>query len=132
MMPALLRLAIVVPLLLAACAVAPPSIESGKLREVRDQPLLPYEIHEDCVAMVSGDRLEYSFKTQASVAFNIHYHEGKVVVMPVTRTSVQQDEGKFEPLTAQDYCLMWEAGVVDTMLEYRVQLIRAKPPSISR
>jgi len=72
------------------------------------------------------DRLVYRFTAQRPVAFNIHYHEGKTVIMPVTRDDVTTDDGTFRPLIAQDYCLMWEAGREGAILDYRILLNRGR------
>jgi len=108
---------------LAGCA-ATPAIEPGKPLEVRAHPLPPYEVHEECASLRPGDRLHYRFESTAPLAFNIHYHEGKAVVMPVTRERVSADEGTFAPLAAQEYCLMWEAGAEGTTIDYAVRLTR--------
>jgi hypothetical protein len=110
----------------AGCA-APPRIEPGHPLEVDAHPLPPYQIHEECVSLVPGDRLQYRFESKAPLAFNIHYHEGKAVVMPVTRERVSSDEGTFVPLAAHDYCLMWEAGVEGTTIAYTLRLTRGRP-----
>jgi hypothetical protein len=119
-----LVIALLVPPLVA-CA-AQPTIVPGKLREVKAHPLPPYQIHEECVKLQPGDRLDYSFKADAPLHFNIHYHEGKAVIQPLTRDKVKADSGVFQVLVAQEYCLMWEAGVTGTPLDYRVRLIRGK------
>jgi len=108
---------------LAGCA-ATPAIEPGKPLEVRAHPLPPYEVHEECASLRPGDRLHYRFESTAPLAFNIHYHEGKAVVMPVTRDRATADEGIFVPLTAHDYCLMWETGAEGTTIDYSVRLTR--------
>lgn len=95
--------------------------------EVTGKSLPSYQVHEDCVRLVPGDRLEWSFQAQAPLDFNIHYHEGSAVILPVVREKVAGAEGVFEPLTAQDYCLMWEAGSRGTLLDYKVRLLRGKP-----
>jgi hypothetical protein len=110
-------------LALASCAAAP-VIDPGKPLEVRAHPLPPYQVHEECASLRPGDRLHYRFESKAPLAFNIHYHEGKAVVMPVTRERVTADEGTFVPLVAQDYCLMWEAGAEGTTIDYAVHLTR--------
>lgn len=116
-------LLLLLPLL--ACA-AQPALVPGKLREVRAHSLPPYQIHEECVKLVPGDRLEYSFDAQAPLNFNIHYHEGLVLVMPLSRERVTSDSGDFRPNLAQEYCLMWEAGPQGTPLDFRVRLIRGR------
>ncbi len=111
-------------LALSACASEP--IQPGTPRDVTAFSINPYEVHEECAKMKPGDVLDYRFTTQRPVAFNIHYHEGKSVVMPVSRESVTADDGTFQPLESHEYCLMWEAGREGAILDYRVKLIRAK------
>jgi hypothetical protein len=110
-------------LALASC-VAVPAIDPGRPLEVRAHPLPPYQVHEECASLRHGDRLHYRFESTAPLAFNIHFHEGKAVVMPVTRERVTADEGTFVPLVAQEYCLMWEAGAQGTTIDYAVRLSR--------
>lgn len=76
--------------------------------------------------MQPGDRLVYRFTAQRPVAFNIHYHEGKTVIMPVSRDDAMADDGTFQPLIAQEYCLMWEAGREGAILDYRILLRRGQ------
>lgn len=118
-----LAIAGAVLLALPGCAAAP-AIEPGKPLEVRAHPLPPYEVHEECASLRPGDRLHYRFESKAPLAFNIHYHEGKAVVMPVTRERATADEGTFVPLAAHVYCLMWEAGAEGTTIDYAVRLTR--------
>jgi hypothetical protein len=59
------------------------------------------------------------------VDFNIHYHEGNAVVMPVVREQSLEDAGIYSVRIAQDYCLMWEAGGAGAVIDYR---IRVRPP----
>ena len=74
--------------------------------------------------MGPGDRLVYRFRAQRPVSFNIHYHEGKTVIMPVSRDDATEDDATFRPLVAQDYCLMWEAGREGAIVDYRILLTR--------
>ena len=110
---------------LVACA-APPPIVPGVWHEVKAHALRPFDVHEECAKLAAGDVLQYRFTTEAPVAFNIHYHEGKAVVQPVTRDAATRDEGDFKAQVAHEYCLMWEAGRVGTMLDYRVRIVPAK------
>jgi hypothetical protein len=116
--------ACVLALALSACAGEP--IQSGVPREVTGLRVNPYELHEDCLRLVPGDRLDYRFEAQRPVKFNIHYHEGKSVVLPVVRDDVTRDDDTFRPLIAQDYCLMWEAGREGAIIDYRILLVRGK------
>ena len=116
---------VVLALPLVACA-AQPSIVPGKVHEVKAHPLPAHQVHEECVKLQPGDRLEYRFDARAPLHFNIHYHEGKAVVMPVSHDNLKASVGEFSALIAQEYCLMWETGAVGTALDYRVRLVRPR------
>ena len=120
-----LAVAIALALPLAACA-AQPGIVPGALHEVKAHPLPPFQMHEECVKLEPGDRLDYAFTATAPLHFNIHYHEGNAVIMPVTRDKVVSETSRFEAIVAQEYCLMWEAGATGTPLDYSVRFLRAK------
>jgi hypothetical protein len=111
-------------LVVAVSACATETIQPGTPREITGLPINPFELHEECVQMGPGDRLVYRFKAQRPVAFNIHYHEGKTVIMPVSRDATMEEDGTFRPLAAQDYCLMWEAGREGAIIDYRILLTR--------
>lgn len=108
---------------LAGCATAAPPTPNVPV-SVKGQAIAPYALHEECVKLVPGDRLEYHFTAGAPLNFNIHYHEGKAVVLPVSRDGVGSDSGVFQPRVAQDYCLMWEAGATATTIDYHFVLRR--------
>lgn len=107
--------------ILAACATEPP-LAVDRPKVVRGQDIAAYAIHEECVHLAKGDRLDYDFTANQPVDFNIHYHEGRTVLMPIVRDKTRQDSGLFVPFFAQDYCLMWEAGAAGALLDYRISL----------
>jgi hypothetical protein len=113
-------------LAVAVSACASETIRPGTPREVTGQRINPFELHEECVHLTPGDRIVYRFEAQRPVAFNIHYHEGKTVIMPVSRDDVTNDDGTFRPLVAHEYCLMWEAGREGAILDYRILLNRGQ------
>ncbi|GIK87539.1 MAG: hypothetical protein KJ018_10945 [Burkholderiales bacterium] len=110
-------------LALAGCA-APPAPDLP--REVRAKALPPYQVHEECLAMAEGEAIDWRFASSAPVHFNIHYHEGKVVIMPVTLDDVRSERGTFVALTAQDYCLAWEAGARAASIDYAIERGRGR------
>lgn len=107
-----------------ACAT-PASIEPNTPKYVRELDIPAYNIREDCVKLVPGDRLDFSFESSQPVDFNIHYHDGNAVVMPYSREASRAAADVFRPRIAQDYCLMWEAGKDGALVEYRVHLRRS-------
>lgn len=104
------------------CAGLPAGFETPKV--VQGHPLPPYQFHEECVRLAPGDRLDYAFEASEPVAFNIHYHDGAAVLLPVNREQVRTDAGVFAPVLAQDYCLMWEAGAAGVLIDYRIRVRR--------
>jgi hypothetical protein len=104
---------------LAACAGGEYRLDAP--RSAAGVEIAPYAIHEECVALEPGERFNYYFASVAPLAFNIHYHEGNAVVMPVVRDKVTQDSGDFTADRRQVYCLMWEAGVQPSVIEYRIR-----------
>jgi len=117
-------------LALAACAADPaaPAADAAEApKVVREHPLTPYAVHEECLRLAVGDRVDYDFSATLPVAFNIHYHEANAVVAPVVREGVRTDSGVFAPRLAQDYCLMWEAGPAGAVLDYRLRRRAAAP-----
>lgn len=112
----------VATIVLAGCAT-PNAADAPKI--VRGYPLPAYQIHEECLALKPGERVEYRFESTEPVDFNLHYHEGNAVVMPLLREKSREDAGVYSVRIAQDYCLMWEAGAAGAVLDYRV---RVKPP----
>lgn len=113
-------------LALAVSACAGQSIQPGTPREVTGQRINPFELHEECVRMEPGDWLVYRFTAQRPVDFNIHYREGKTMIMPVSHDDTTAEDGAFRPLAAQDYCLVWEAGREGAIVDYRILLNRGQ------
>jgi hypothetical protein len=106
---------------IGACAVD--TITADAPKAVSDLPIAPFEIHEDCVQLVPGDRLDYRFDAQRPVNFQIYYKEGITFVAPVSREDVTEFSGVFNPPYARRYCLQWEAGQQGAIIEYRIRLL---------
>jgi hypothetical protein len=109
--------------LLAACASSDYRLDGP--RSAAGVEIAPYAIHEECVALEPGERINYYFESVAPVGFNIHYHDANAVIMPVTRDKVTQDSGDFTAERKEIYCLMWEAGPEPSVLEYRIRPVPA-------
>lgn len=115
--------AALIALSLAACTAATVASDASKI--VAGQSLSPYELHEECVRLEVGDRLDYVFETNEPVAFHIRYRDGNAVLMPVTRENARGDAGIFAPMVAQNYCVAWEAGPAGALIDYRIGVRRA-------
>ena len=113
-------------LALAVSACASETILPGTPHEVMEKKINPFEQHEECMKLVPGDWLVYRFTAQRPVNFNIHYLDGKSVIMPLSRDKTTEDDDTFRPLVAQDYCLTWEAGRDGAIIDYRILLNRSQ------
>jgi hypothetical protein len=111
-------------LLAAGCTTAP--VDPALPVAVRGHAMSPYVTHEACRRVALGERIEYHFTSTFPVHFNIHYHEGGAVVMPIVRESSREDGGVYTAGVAQEYCLTWEAGPTGATLDYR---FRVRPPA---
>ena len=92
---------------------------------VKAHPLPSYQIHEECFKLDEGERVDFRFESTEPVAFNIHYHEGHAVVMPISREKSLEYAGVYVARLDQDYCLMWEAGAAGAVIDYWIQFKRA-------
>ena len=109
---------------LASCAGDPYRLDAP--RSAAGVELAPYGIHEECVALEPGNRIDYYFTSVAPVAFNLNYHDANAVIMPIIRERVTQDSGVFTADLRQTYCLMWEAGGEPSLLDYRIRPLPAR------
>lgn len=109
-------------LLLAGCATSG-AIDDAP-RDIRELAIAPYAVHEDCLPLGPGDRLDYRYESTKPLSFNIHYHAGNSVILPISRDASLGDAGVYAPILAHEYCLMWEAGDAGAVLSYRMQMRR--------
>lgn len=67
----------------------------------------PGKFVELCERLPAGAKVSWSFKADAALNFNLHFHEGNDVRYPVKQDQVTQAQGVFDAPGAQDYCWMW-------------------------
>ncbi len=104
---------------LSGCAT-PNLADAPKI--VQGHAVASYQIHEECLVLKPGERVEYRYESTEPVDFNLHYHEGNAVVMPLVREKSREDAGMYSVRIAQDYCLMWEAGAAGATIDYRIRV----------
>ena len=80
---------------------------------------------EACVDLKQGQRIRWSFMSDADTSFNIHYHEGEKVTYPARKERVTKDEGTLDVAVTQGYCWMWSAP--DHPAKVEVRLDKAVP-----
>lgn len=69
--------------------------------------LQPGKFAELCGKLSPGEKIRWSFKSEAPLNFNIHYHEGPKVSYPVKQADVTVADGVLDVAQQQDYCWMW-------------------------
>ncbi|MBF0288425.1 MAG: hypothetical protein HQM14_11455 [SAR324 cluster bacterium] len=66
------------------------------------------EIYEKCLSLKNKQRVDYSFKANQPISFNIHYHSGEQIKYPVSERVIASFSTMFNPKLTQTYCFMWE------------------------
>ena len=123
--PARLRAALLIALLLAACAT-PDTLVFDTPRAATELAIAPYEFHEECATLEVGDRIDYRFEAKAPVAFQIYYKEGVAFVSTVSRDGVQESAGIFNVPAPRRYCVRWDAGQQGALVDFRIRVSRPK------
>lgn len=71
-------------------------------------------ILEVCGKLPVGMKIDWQYKSLQALDFNIHYHEGKKLSVPVKHQAKQELAEQFEVKVAQDYCWMWSNKTKET------------------
>ena len=95
---------------------------AGKFQHGQD--IAPGKFAEVCGKLNRDQAIRWSFQANAPLNFNIHYHEGPTVVIPVQRAASLGGTGIYHVTLAHDYCAMWETGPLGTAVSYRVRPIK--------
>lgn len=62
---------------------------------------------EVCGKLAAGLKIDWQYQSPQVLDFNIHFHEGKKVTMPVKYQARKEAAEQFKVKQAQDYCWMW-------------------------
>lgn len=84
---------------------------------------------EHCLKLAAGQSIRYRFDSTGLVDFNIHYHRGETVHLPLERKAVKILNGEFRAESTEDYCLMWEArGAGSVKINGRIEALKVAAP----
>jgi hypothetical protein len=110
-------------LLAALCALAPAvACAAGAADAIPFGAALgARQMHEECQRIEAGQKRAYSWKADAAVDFNIHYHHEPKVFYPVKRAATRGERGTFTARTGEDYCWMWTARDRPAKLEGAIE-----------
>lgn len=62
---------------------------------------------ELCGQLDAGLKIDWRYQSTQALDFNIHFHEGKEVVVPVKHKAKAELQEQFEVKQTQGYCWMW-------------------------
>ena len=85
-----------------------------------ESALAPYEFQEVCFDLAPQDEVQYDFRSDQPIDFDIHYHDGLRIRFPVKLTGITVHADRFVAELDQTYCLMWfNQNLAGTLLNYR-------------
>jgi hypothetical protein len=79
--------------------------EGGRFE--RSLTIAPGKFAEICGPLEAGQAVNWSFKADRALNFNIHYHLDKDVRYPAKHDQVASMQGDLAVDARQDYCWMW-------------------------
>ncbi len=83
----------------------------------------PTEIYEKCFSLNNKQLVDYSFKANQAISFNIHYHLGEQIKYPVSERVIASVSSVFNPKSTRFYCFMWENNSkVSTNLDFEYHI----------
>jgi hypothetical protein len=83
--------------------------------------LAPGQVEEICLRLEPRDGVQWRFSAESPVDFNLHWHEGRAVHLPVRHDAVREHAGSFVAPHGDDYCLMWTALAAPVRISGRVE-----------
>ncbi len=86
-----------------------------------DAALEPGKSVEHCDRLAEGEKRRFQWRSNASVDFNIHYHDATEAIYPLKRDGMRGDGGTFTAKTAQEYCWMWTARNVPARIQAQIE-----------
>ena len=122
-----MRAASLVAVLIAACAT-PDTLVVDEPRTATELAIAPYEFHEECATLESGDKIDYRWQAQAPVTFQIYYTEGIAFISTVSREDTTEYAGVFNVPAARRYCVRWDAGQQGARVDFRIRVLRQNKP----
>jgi hypothetical protein len=74
---------------------------------IHTAPVAPGKFVEVCGKLTSGRAVAWRYQADGPLDFNIHYHQGRKVVMPEKRDATAAAQGTLKVARTEDYCWMW-------------------------
>ena len=98
---------------------------STKKEEKVSVTLVPNRYYEKCVDLNLNNELQYSFNSDASLSFNLHYHDEGETIYIVKEDSTNNLEKIFKPKKRAYYCLKWvNSGEKNKNINYHFKIFK--------
>ena len=110
--------------MIVGCATRPLAPE--EFRVVSGHAMSAYAVHEECVQVQRGERLEYRFESTEPIHFDIHYQQGGATLQPIAKDGVREDAALYPVQEPRRMCLGWEAGPAGAVIDYRFRVRAAR------
>ena len=96
---------------------------STKKEEFNSINLKPKRFLEKCVDLKPQQFIEYGFKSNGALSFNLHSHEEGQTIYHDKEDSVSEFQKKFQAEKRAYYCLTWgNAGKEDVKMDYNFKI----------
>ena len=82
------------------------------------------KVHESCMELTAGTSVEYTFKSNTTLSYNVHFHHDDEVVFPVEEHETDGESNIFTAEINHVYCLMWtnqSDAPVSIQYSYQIQ-----------
>ncbi|MEP7208542.1 MAG: hypothetical protein ABI920_16510 [Casimicrobiaceae bacterium] len=112
--------ALIVGVGVAGCVTKPPP--PGEFRVVKGHGMSAFAVHEECMRVSAGDRIEYVFESTEPLHFDIHFRAGGATLLPLSQDGVREGAAVYPVLESQVLCLGWEASAAGARLDYRFRI----------
>jgi hypothetical protein len=101
-------------LLLSGCATSGSNEDVGM--SINDTVIIkPSGSYEDCIEVLPGQIMNYSFNASNFVSFNVHYHTETGIYYPVNKKGVMFGKESLDPQKLdyytdeqESFCVMWD------------------------
>ena len=81
------------------------------------------EIHESCMELTAGTSVEYTFESNTTLSYNVHFHDNGEVIFPVEEHETDGESNTFTAELNHVYCLMWtNPGTAPASVQYSYEI----------
>ena len=96
-----------------------------KTEEIMSIILPEKRYFEKCLDLSDSQELQFGFDSQASLSFNLHYHDQGEINYRFKEESIDELESSFQPDKRGYYCLQWgNSGKEKVEMNYHFKILK--------